>query len=172
MSHYSLPDFLFWGLMKDSPLPHPQGQSLLTAHSSSCLMGPASLRGYWQDNLQSLIKFIFWLLFLSLISQSDTLHWNLKGEQVGEVHWYTVLLDFWLEIEMSCGLTWKSVVFQFWRIQIWTWWVIYPLSGSVIGDAELSEEDGRQLLKEEFCTDAIKAASSPIFTTWRREGKK
>lgn len=54
-----------------------------------------------------LIKFIFWLLFLSLISQSDTLHWKLKGEEIGEVHWFTVLLYFWLETKMSCGLTCK-----------------------------------------------------------------
>lgn len=75
-----------------------------------------------------LIIFIFWLLFLSLISQTDTLHWKLKAEEMREVHWFTVLLDFDWKQRWAVALCVKSPIFHLWRFQIWTWCIIFPNS--------------------------------------------
>lgn len=114
---------------RQSSLPAPGPRSLLTALSSSWLMGPVSLRGYEQDSLQGVIKLIFWLL--SLMSQSVTFHWKLKEEEKGELHWFTVLLDFWLERERSCGLTCKITHLSPLKVSDLNRWVIYRNSVSL-----------------------------------------
>lgn len=127
-SHYSVPGFCFyWGIRKSSLLSEPQGQSsdytFIYLPNGTCFPQRLSARQPFR-----LIKFIFWLLFLSLISQSDTLHWKVKGEEIGEVRWFTVLLDFWLETKMSCGLTCKITHLSPLNVSDLNLRIIYPNS--------------------------------------------
>lgn len=89
-------------------------------------MGPASLRGYRQHNLRGLIKLVFQLWFLSLMSKV-TLYTELKGERERENPLIYYFITFLIgKQSRAVAFRVKLSIFNFWRFLIWSCWVIYP----------------------------------------------
>lgn len=141
---------LFLRLKKRQSSISAPSPSLLTAHTYSCpwYLLPLEAMGKTISGFDQI--YLLGTVFLSLMGQSVTFYWKLKGEEKGEVCWFTVLWDFWLETEQSCGFTCKITNLSL-KVSDLSWWVIFPnpLSVSIIAHTEPPGGDGRQLWIDE-----------------------